>query len=292
LNSQHGNIKFTVEYGSDSMCFLDVEIKVTDDGCDTWTWRKPTHTGLLLNYNALCPIKWKSGLILCLLNRAKSICSTRFLFNKEVFKLRQMFASNGYPNSFFNKILNRFLCTCNRDNLSNLSKCDEPEPDLRYFVSVPFIGKDSRRFVNRLAKLLDSKFNAKVIGIFKTVKVGSYFQLKSNTPFSLCKNVVYKFTCSCDMNLTYFGKCSRHLSTRANEHLDLTGAKKSAIKQHLLSCSICAEKSNLNSFVILKKCTSDFQAKIHEALLIKKHRPTLNSQLYAQGSSVLLNVYK
>ena len=33
-----------------------------------------THTGLLLNFDALCPLKWKSGLILCLLNPAKDVC--------------------------------------------------------------------------------------------------------------------------------------------------------------------------------------------------------------------------
>ena len=40
--------------------FLDVSIKVNNDNIETWIWRKPTHTGLLLNYNAYCPKKWKS----------------------------------------------------------------------------------------------------------------------------------------------------------------------------------------------------------------------------------------
>ena len=52
LNSQHKNIKFTIEYGSELMCFLDVLIKVEKNGCDTWTWRKTSHTGLLLNFDA------------------------------------------------------------------------------------------------------------------------------------------------------------------------------------------------------------------------------------------------
>ena len=57
LNSQHKNIKFTVEYGSQLMGFLDVQIKVKENGCDTWAWRKTTYTGLLLNFDALCPLK-------------------------------------------------------------------------------------------------------------------------------------------------------------------------------------------------------------------------------------------
>ena len=67
----------------------------------------------------------------------------------------------------------------------------------------------------------------------------------------------------------------------------------SAIKQHILSCTICFNvRHDLNSFEVLKQCKSDFQAKIHEALLIKKHRPSLNKQLYAHGSSFLLNICK
>ena len=37
----------------------------------------------------------------------------------------------------------------------------------------------------------------------------------------------------------------------------------------------------LNSFEVLKQCKSDFQIKIHEALLIKKHRFSLNKQYYS-----------
>ena len=35
--------------------FSDVCIKVNNDNIETWIWRKSTHTGLLLNYNAYCP---------------------------------------------------------------------------------------------------------------------------------------------------------------------------------------------------------------------------------------------
>jgi len=34
-----------------------LKVNVNDNGFDTWTWRKHTHTGLLLNFNALCPMK-------------------------------------------------------------------------------------------------------------------------------------------------------------------------------------------------------------------------------------------
>ena len=51
----------------------------------------------MLNFSALCPDKWKRGLILCMLNMGKRICSNGHLFYEEVEKLRKMFKLNGYP---------------------------------------------------------------------------------------------------------------------------------------------------------------------------------------------------
>ena len=96
LNSQHNNIKFTVELPSDTIPFFDVEIRLNKTGIDTWVYRKPTNTNLILNFNALCPTKWKSELILCFLNRAKRICFSDFLFDKEVSMLKKMFLNNDY----------------------------------------------------------------------------------------------------------------------------------------------------------------------------------------------------
>ena len=104
--------------------------------------------------------------------------------------------------------------------------------------------------------------------------------------------VIYEFTCSCDANLTYIGMSTRHLSTRAKEHLDFNSQVSSAIKNHIMCCNVCSSvKLNLNSFKIIKKCKSEFHTKIHEALFIKKRNPGLNRQLYANGSSFLLNVF-
>ena len=41
----------------------------------------------------------------------------------------------------------------------------------------------------------------------------------------------------------------------------------------------------------MQKCNNEYETKIQEALFIKKRNPKLNSQLYASGSSFLLNVF-
>ena len=64
----------------------------------------------------------------------------------------------------------------------------------------------------------------------KTCKVGNYFNLKSNTPALLLSNVVYRFSCPCDAGLTDIDKSTRHVVTRAKEHLNLGSSVKSKIK--------------------------------------------------------------
>ena len=63
INAQHPDIKFTVEHSTNTLSFLDVEIKVNDNMFGTWVCKKSTNTGLLLNFSALCPKKCKEGLV-------------------------------------------------------------------------------------------------------------------------------------------------------------------------------------------------------------------------------------
>ena len=224
LNSQHNNIKFTVEFPSDTIPILDVEIRFNETGIDTWVYRKPTNTNLILNVNALCPTKWKSGLILCFLNRAKRIFSSDFLFDKEVRMLKKMFLNNGYLSSFFDIILASFQSSNKFSQNISFENC----------FCIPYLGKESHHFANHLSALI--KNNLKISPIYKTFKVTNYFQLKSKTPVALCSNVVYKFSCSCNTNKTYIGMSSRHLITRVREHQNFKSLQDSAIKDYILSC--------------------------------------------------------
>ena len=71
--------------------------------------------------------------------------------------------------------------------------------------------------------------------LFSSFKVSNYFSLKSQTPRILTSNVVYKFTCLCDTNLTYIGKTKRHLVVRKSEHLEFESKEpKSEIKVRLV----------------------------------------------------------
>ena len=121
------SIKITVEHASETIPFLDVEIKLNVSVIDTWIWKKPTHTSWFLNSNAFCPLKWKSGLILCLLYRDKRICSNNTLFRKEIENIKAMCKAKSYPSSrFFDKFVQQFH---SHDN-SNQSSVDTDQTSI------------------------------------------------------------------------------------------------------------------------------------------------------------------
>ena len=147
--------------------------------------------------------------------------------------------------------MQRFLTVDN-----DLSDCERCETTPVVYLNVSYTGKEFKRFDSRLAKL----FHVKVSAIYKTFKTRAYFELKSRTPLLLCANVVYKFTRSCDSNLTYIGTSPRHLSTRVGELLNMASQhENSAIKQRKLSCTVDSNMlHDLNSFEVLKQCKLDF----------------------------------
>ena len=115
---------------------MDTEITIRKGSLKSSVWRKPTHTGVILNYHAVCPLKWKSGLITCLLNRAKTICSTESLFRSEVTKLKEMFFKNGYSAWFYNKTLNTFYNSGQHEN----DQISEDENDnQKLYLEIPKI---------------------------------------------------------------------------------------------------------------------------------------------------------
>ena len=97
-------------------------------------------------------------------------------------------------------------------------------------------------------------------------------------------NVVYKFNCSRDADLSRIDMTTHHLSVRVREHLH--SKVRSAVGKNMDNCHECKEKPvGVNDFKIMSARSTEYNTKIQEALLMKKCNPKLNSLLYANGSS-------
>ena len=280
LNELHPNLKFTYELGNSTLPFLDTVISVNGVDFDSWVYRKATNTDLILNYYAVCPKKWKLNLIQNMLNRAWNICSNYENFHNEVVILKDIFMKNAYPAVVFEKAVNSFL---------NLKFCSEDlltvkdQKDIGFVLKIPFVGKPSFIFKNKIKKIIFDEFNVNVDTVFISCKVGKYFSLKCCTPLGLISHIVYKFTCFCEETKFYIGKTHRHLSVRAKEHTDLVLGN-TVVTNHIRSCDGCQSRNlvfknrTFENFEIISKCNTKFECIIKEALFIKKFNPPLNKQ--------------
>ena len=226
-----------------------------------------------------------------MLNRAWDSCSKTELFNKEVEKLTTMFGKNGYPYSFIKTTIEKFKTS----KLSEKST-DRDKEITGIVIKIPYIGKKSVDFGKKLAAIFDQHLDSKITPVFTSSKVQSHFKLKSVTPAFLTSNVVYEFVSSCDTSVSYIGVTTRPLWSRVQEHIDCSAKNKldSAIKKHIMHCQKCftETKSNpLKNFTVIRSCHNQYDAKIHEALLIKQKMPKLNIQQHNSGSSFLLEIF-
>ena len=97
LNRLYSSLSFTMEEESNGQLpFLDVLVKRGDSSFLTSIYRKPTFTGLYLNWNYFAPKSRKLNLIRCLSYRALNICSECKIDN-ELRAIRDIFRDNGYP---------------------------------------------------------------------------------------------------------------------------------------------------------------------------------------------------
>ena len=244
---------------------------------------KKTYTGLLLNFNAICPIQWKTTLIDCLLSRAHSISSDEALFKREINFLRNLFVENGYPSRFFENVKNKFMTKISK----SIDRSDHKDTEKKFMFKIPYIGTPSLVFKRKLKKIF-RRSNINIVIVFTSTKVGRYFSLKDLSDKLLRSSVVYKFHCSGDPNISYIGKTKRYLQKRITEHQ--TSA--SAIRDHLQYCQKCSDSKIFNqSFGVVGKCNTDFELQILEAIEIISRRPSLNKQLANDGSSYVLNIF-
>ena len=131
----------------------------------------------------------------------------------------------------------------------------------------------------------------KIDAVYTSLKLQSFFPLKSSTPTPFLSNVVYKYGCVSDPTLFYIGQTSRHLLERAKEHLNPSD-KTSAVSQHISTCQSCKNTDlSVTDFQVLKKCRNQYDVKIYEALLIQKLHPTLSTQV-TNDYGFLLKVFR
>ena len=106
INALHDSLTFTREREKNgSLSMLDMSINNKQGQLSSTWYYKSSDTGLILNYHALAPKRYKHAVVAGFVHRIYRACSTWQLFHESLNRAKTILIKNQYPPSFFEKII-------------------------------------------------------------------------------------------------------------------------------------------------------------------------------------------
>ena len=204
-------------------------------------------------------------------------------FHEEIEKLKVIWQKNEFPVYFIDKCVRKFL-----DKLFIPKDVTITPPEKRTIsIRLPFLGKLSIQLRKQLREIYKQCVpNVKLDIVFHSKnRLRNAFSFKDVIPKELQSLVIYKYKCSVCNDACYVGKTKRHFQVRSYEHLGksiftnkpykYTKENATVVRKHIADCQ---HASDLDEFSIIGSASNDFHLKIKESLVIKKLKPSLNTQ--------------
>jgi hypothetical protein len=290
LNNKHTNIKFTYESEKKKkMPFLDVSLKRVDGKIHTTIYRKPTFTGVYLNWFSLTSTTYKVGLINCLLDRAWKICSDYELFHVEILNIKAVLKKNNYPCRVVDEVVRKFL----NKKFGPMSKTiktleiENKNKNNKVFLVLPFYNKFCEDFKSKLTKTVNHFYpDVDFRVLFKCpATISSLFPFKERVPFLLKSLVVYKLSCA-TCKKSYVGMTTRCLIRRINEHKGVKKSKEeSSVLKHQRDTGHIIDYAGIE---VIDKADSKQKLLLKEMLHIIKLKPEINVQRRSSLFSLII----
>ena len=282
LSDLHPSLAFTKEEEKEKcLPFLDVMVERANNSFVMSVYRKPTFDGQYIPWDSFCPMKRKTNLISCLVNRALKICSPSQLDN-EMKIISSIFLNLGYPDLIIKRIIKRTMDCNEKPKMFGPDKCP-------VYLRLPFIGPITARFENQLNSAVNTTFGSvRLRVVYQTKKPISGIR-KDVSPIHEKNNIIYNFKCHCDSE--YVGRTSRRFHQRINDHVPrnirdwIAGNRRkpradyfTAIGNHLLHNADCAQHYDEQMFTILARGRNQFHLSVLESLFIRTAKPVLCKQ--------------
>ncbi|XP_068735295.1 uncharacterized protein [Montipora capricornis] len=147
-NDGHPSINFTMELAeNDKLTFLGVEIVKHMSRLQTKVYKKPTDTGLLLNYQSHVDVRYKQSLLKTMLNRAFKLSSNWQLFHLECERLTETFPWLHYPVALLQSASRDFVTAKVSGVVKSKQMCTDKKAPVR--IILPFKDQRSANSVQR-----------------------------------------------------------------------------------------------------------------------------------------------
>ena len=268
INNLHPSLKFTIEREENgSIPFLDMKI-IHNNGQLSSTWyNKPMDTGLIMNYYALAPKKYKRSVVSGFVYRIYRACSSWQLFHESMEKAKQVLERNQYPPNFCDPIIKDSLNTISRKCQQTEHPSEENSTTKKFPLMIQYRGKCSEEYARALHRC-----SAPCTIIMNIRKLRTTMpSLKPPVEKMIRSGIVYKITCP-RCTACYVGQSSRHLQTRIREHTKNPGP----VKTHLRNCNTTITEEHID--ILASTSWGEGYLLTLEALFIQELEPKINTK--------------
>ena len=232
INKLHPSLKFTIERESDGQIpFLDMKITNTQGKLSSTWYNKPTDTGLIMNFHAVAPKRYKRSVVSGFVHRIHRSCSNWTNFHTSLEKAKKVLENNQYPPAFYNPIIeetiSRLINPEEEEEKRRTRDVDKDSTQQKKMIFIQYRGKVTEDYARALHKI---NAPATIVMTLRKLKT-ALPSLKPCVDMSLRAGVVYQITCPC-CGASYVGQSRRHLTVRFREHV----RPKGTIGKHLQEC--------------------------------------------------------
>ena len=289
-------LKFTYEKEkSGQLAYLDSLVRRSDHAFKTSVFIKSTNLGDCLNYNSICPEKYKTGVIKTFLHRGFAICSDWATFHTEIERIKQILTNNNYPMKLIDETVKNFLNSKFRDinqtpRKNKVQIFYEGQMCCNYKIEE----KQLTNIIDKHVQPIDENHKIKLQIYYRNKKLKNLFIKNKGRDGNDVRDqhhVVYQYTCNqsgCNSSQSYIGYTSCTIDDRFRMHAQSGSIKKHLMEHHKMKR--ITKNDLIASTRVLRACNSRSKLRMTEAILIKEFKPQLNSQ--DEGCDRLLKIFK
>lgn len=292
LFESYSVLKFTHEIEMDKkLVFLDALLRRHENSISSSVYIKSTNNGDCLDFNSICPHRYKTGVVKTLLHRAYQVSSSWESFTEEVERLKQMFTNNNFPMKIIESIVNDYV----RKKIEK-EDCVQKQQINLYFQGqmVQNYEVEEKQLKNIVKKYVRPTSEDKELNIciyYKNRKLKNLVMKNKLHKTTENFSVVYKYKCDreeCNSsNISYIGYTEATLTERMRNH-----GQKGSIISHLRdvhNIERIKTKELLESTSVIGRADVQSDLLILEALLIQDQNPALNGQ--EEGRDRILKIF-
>ena len=287
-------LKFTYETEKNNqLVFLDTVVTRCNNNLKTTVHTKPTSSGDCINFNSICPDRYKTGVIKTLLHRSYHICNTWESINSEIDRIKQLLTNNNFPMNLIEDTIKKFLDS----KINNQQRQqDETCNSIKLFYQSQMTSnykmeeQQIKEIIGKNIKPSNPAEDIKLHIFYRNKKLRNLVMRNRYHKTEEYHHVVYQYTCTlgeCNSSQSYIGYTESTLTERIRNH----GQHGSIIRHLREHHSIQRQKTTelLKNVKVIGRASTKQELLLLEALLIQQEKPSLNQQ--EEGRDRILNVF-